>query len=193
MNARGATGADGPIMNLLGIAGWSGSGKTTLLTKLIPALVARGLRIATIKHAHHDFDLDRPGKDSHLHRQAGASEVVVSSSRRFALIRELAKGEAELNLADLVKRLSPCDLVLVEGFKTLSHPKLEVFRAANGTPPLHIADPSIVAVASDSPFPQATIPVVPLNDILAIRDIVLAKALPASKVLAELEAHGTAQ
>src|SRR5271169_4189870 len=162
MNARGPTGADGPIMKLLGIAGWSGSGKTTLLTKLIPALVARGLRIATIKHAHHDFDLDRPGKDSHLHRQAGASEVVVSSSRRFALIRELAKGEAELNLADLVKRLSPCDLVLVEGFKTLSHPKLEVFRAANGTPPLHFADRSVVAVASDSPFAQATIPVVPL-------------------------------
>jgi len=179
-------------MNLLGIAGWSGSGKTTLLTKLIPVLVARGLRIATVKHAHHDFDIDRPGKDSHLHRQAGASEVIVSSSRRFALIHELVKGEAEASLAELLAHLSPCDLVLVEGFKTLSHPKLEVFRASNGTPPLHPSDPSVVAVASDCPFPQSGIPVVALDDMEAICDIVLAKALPASKVLAQLEVHGPA-
>ncbi len=103
-------------MNLLGIAGWSGAGKTTLLTRLIPDLVTRGLRVSTIKHAHHEFDIDQPGKDSFMHRQAGASEVIISSSRRFALIHELAAGEEEASLASLLARLSPCDIVMVECF-----------------------------------------------------------------------------
>jgi molybdopterin-guanine dinucleotide biosynthesis protein B len=175
-------------MRLLGIVGWSGAGKTTLLVKLIPALVERGLRIATVKHAHHEFEIDRPGKDSFVHRQAGAGEVIVSSARRFALIHELAKDEAEPSLAALLTRLSPCDLVLVEGFKTLPHPKLEVFRAANGREPLHPNDTQILAVASDRPFPQAGIPVIPLDDVEAIRDMVIAKASPIGEVIARLGA-----
>ncbi|MFI5012508.1 MAG: molybdopterin-guanine dinucleotide biosynthesis protein B [Hyphomicrobiales bacterium] len=179
-------------MNLLGIAGWSGAGKTTLLAKLIPALVARGLRIATVKHAHHGFDIDAPGKDSWIHRQAGAAEVIVSSARRFALIHELAAGEAEASLASLLARLSPCDLVLVEGYKGLPHPKLEVFRAANGREALHPADDRIVAVASDQPFPRARVPVLPLDDIAAIGDMVVAKSSPVGEVIAGLKAHGAA-
>jgi molybdopterin-guanine dinucleotide biosynthesis adapter protein len=179
-------------MKLLGIAGWSGAGKTTLLGKLIPAFVARGLRVATIKHAHHDFDLDQPGKDSWVHRQAGATEVIVSSARRFALIHELAKEETEMSLPALLARLSPCDLVLVEGFKTLRHPKLEVFRAANGREALHPSDDCIVAVASDQPFPRAKVPVVPLDDVSAIRDLVIAKALPIGEAIARLKADSPA-
>jgi molybdopterin-guanine dinucleotide biosynthesis protein B len=179
-------------MKLLGIAGWSGAGKTTLLTRLIPDLVARGLRVATVKHAHHEFDIDQPGKDSFVHRQAGASEVIVSSSRRFALIHELAANEDEASLASLVARLSPCDIVLVEGFKNLCHPKLEVFRAANGREALHPYDANIVAIASDQAFPQARVPVVPLDAIADIGDMVIAKALPLGEVIARLEAHGAA-
>jgi molybdopterin-guanine dinucleotide biosynthesis adapter protein len=179
-------------MKLLGIAGWSGAGKTTLLKRLIPDLVARGLRVATVKHAHHDFDIDQPGKDSHAHREAGAAEVIISSARRFALIHELAVGEEEASLSSLVGRLSPCDIVLVEGFKRLAHPKLEVFRAANGREPLHPTDGNIVAVASDRPFPQARVPVVPLDAIAPIGDMVIAKALPLAEVVARLEAHGAA-
>jgi molybdopterin-guanine dinucleotide biosynthesis protein B len=171
-------------MKLLGIAGWSGAGKTTLIAKLIPALVARRLRVATIKHAHHDFDIDQPGKDSWVHRQAGATEVIVSSARRFALIHELAEDETETSLPALIARLSPCDLVLVEGFKTLSHPKLEVFRAANGREPLHPSDDRIVAVASDQSFPRAEVPVVPLDDISAICDVVIANAVPVGEAVA---------
>jgi len=173
-------------MRLIGIAGWSGAGKTTLLTRLIPALVQRGLRVATVKHAHHKFEIDRPGKDSFLHREAGASEVLISSARRFALIHELATDETEPSLPSLLSHLSPCDLVLVEGFKTLSHPKLEVFREANSREPLHPHDPHIMAVASDRPFPQARIPVLALDDIPAIRDMVIAKALPIGEVIASL-------
>ena len=105
-------------MRVIGLAGWSGSGKTTLITKVIPVLVGRGLKVATIKHAHHAFDIDRPGKDSWLHREAGASEVVVASSRRWALVHEL-RNEPELSLADLLAKLTPVDLVIIEGFKRL--------------------------------------------------------------------------
>src|SRR5215469_4625224 len=111
-------------IKVLGIAGWSGSGKTTLLVRLIPLLVSRGLRIATLKHAHHAFDVDQPGKDSYEHRRAGASEVIVSSARRWAQIHEIGDG-AEATLADHLRRLSPCDLVLIEGYKSEAHPKLE--------------------------------------------------------------------
>ena len=120
-------------MQILGLAGWSGSGKTTLLTALLPLLTARGLRVSTVKHAHHGFDLDQPGKDSWRHREAGAHEVMIASSRRWALLHE-NEGE-EPSLAALLARLSPVDLVLVEGFKSYPHPKLEVHRPALGRGP----------------------------------------------------------
>ena len=170
---------------ILGLAGWSGAGKTTLLVRLIPALVARGLRVATLKHAHHAFDVDRPGKDSHRHREAGASEVIVSSARRSVQIREVGDG-AEATLPELLARLGPCDLALVEGFKREVHPKLEVFREANGQPPLHPHDARIVAVASDRPFPEARVPVVALDDIAGLAGLVLARAEPLDAVLARL-------
>jgi molybdopterin-guanine dinucleotide biosynthesis adapter protein len=173
-------------LRIIGLAGWSGAGKTTLLAKLIPLLVGRGVRVATLKHAHHAFDVDHPGKDSHVHRQAGASEVIVSSARRWAQIREVADGE-EARLADLLRRLTPEGLAIVEGFKREAHPKLEVFREANGRPPLHPEDPRIVAVAGDRPFPDAGRPVVHLDDVAGIADLVLARAEPLGAVLARLE------
>ena len=121
-------------MRVIGLAGWSGSGKTTLVTKVIPVLVERGLRVATVKHAHHDFDTDQPGKDSYAHRAAGAHEVLVASANRLALMREL-RGAPEPSLADLLRLIAPVDLVLVEGFKRDPLPKIEVYRAANGKPP----------------------------------------------------------
>nr|WP_301302027.1 molybdopterin-guanine dinucleotide biosynthesis protein B [Methylorubrum extorquens] len=173
-------------MRVIGLAGWSGAGKTTLLARLIPVLVARGMRVATLKHAHHAFDIDHPGKDSFVHRQAGASEVIVSSARRWAQIREVGEG-AEATLPELLRRLTPTGLALVEGFKREAHPKLEVFRAANGRPPLHGDDPRIVGIASDFPFPQAAVPVVGLDDIEAIADLVTAHAEALETVLARLE------
>jgi molybdopterin-guanine dinucleotide biosynthesis protein B len=171
---------------VIGLAGWSGAGKTTLLTKVIPILVARGLRVATVKHAHHDFDVDRPSKDSHAHRAAGASEVIVSSAKRWAQIHEL--GEApEATLPELLRRLSAADVVLVEGFKGAAHAKLEVFRAANGRNPLHPGDPRIVAVASDVAFPEATAPVVALDDVEAVADLIVERAEPMAATLARLE------
>ena len=167
---------------ILGIAGWSGSGKTTLLTRLIPLLVSRGLRIATLKHAHHAFDVDQPGKDSYEHRKAGASEVIVSSARRWVLMHEVGDG-AEATLAEHLQRLSPCDLVLVEGYKTERHPKLEVFRESVGKSPLHPTDDRIVAVASDRPLPGLKIPQVDLNDIAAVADLVCARAEPLAQVI----------
>lgn len=170
---------------VLGIAGWSGSGKTTLIIKLIPLLAQRGLRVATLKHAHHAFDVDVPGKDSYEHRKAGACEVIVSSARRWVQMHEVGAG-TEATLPELLLRLSPCDLVLVEGFKSERHPKLEVFRSAVGKSPLHPQDPRIVAIASDQGFPTAGIPVVDLNDIPAIGNVVSANAQPLSSVLAAL-------
>jgi molybdopterin-guanine dinucleotide biosynthesis protein B len=174
---------------VIGLAGWSGSGKTTLLTKLIPLLVGRGLKVATLKHAHHAFEVDHPGKDSHEHRKAGASEVIVSSARRWVQIHEVGR-EDEATLPQLLRRLSPCDLVLVEGFKRQKHPKLEVFRHAVGRAPLHPDDTRIVAVASDQSFPDASIPVVNLDDIARIADIIIAHAEPMDSVIAQLENTG---
>jgi molybdopterin-guanine dinucleotide biosynthesis protein B len=171
-------------MNVIGIAGWSGAGKTTLLTRVIPCLVARGLRVSTIKHAHHAFDVDQPGKDSHTHRTAGATEVLVSSATRFALMHEL-RGKREWTLDALLEKLSPADLVLIEGFKTQAHPKLEVFRAAVGKPALHPEDENIVAIASDGPV-QASVPVVSLNDVEAVADILVEKAAPLDTVIARV-------
>ncbi len=170
-------------MRVIGLAGWSGAGKTTLLTRLIPELNRRGVGVSTIKHAHHAFDLDTPGKDSWEHRQAGAAEVLISSARRWALLHEL-RDEPELALPELLARLSPVDLVIVEGFKRDPHAKLEVHRAANGKPPLHPDDPSIVAIASDVAFPEAGRPVLALDDIAAIADLLLTRAQPLAEVLA---------
>jgi molybdopterin-guanine dinucleotide biosynthesis adapter protein len=163
-------------MRIIGLAGWSGSGKTTLLTKLIPRLTARGLAVSTVKHAHHAFDLDQPGKDSHSHRLAGATEVLVGSAARWALVHELRSG-AEPSLRDLLAKLAPVDLVIVEGYKREQHPKLEVHRAAVRKPLLQPDDPHIVAIASDQALPSA-VPVVSLDDVEAIADIVLRHAAP---------------
>jgi len=163
-------------MRIIGLAGWSGSGKTTLITKLLPRLIARGCRVSTLKHAHHGFDLDQPGKDSFIHRVAGATEVVISSAKRFAILHELRE-EPEWDLPNLLDKLSPVDIVLVEGFKREKVPKLEVYRAANGKPLLHPDDDWIVAVAADGALPQASVPVIPLDDIEKIADVLLAEAM----------------
>ncbi len=176
------------VIRVIGLAGWSGSRKTTLLVRVIPALVARGLRIATLKHAHHDFDIDRPGKDSHAHRKAGASEVLVSSRRRWAMVHELGD-EPEATLAQLLERICPCDLVVVEGFKRESIPKVEVYRSAYGRPPLHPDDPLIVAVVSDVPFENAAVPVVDLNDAEAVAMLMRDAAKPIDRVLRDLGAR----
>jgi molybdopterin-guanine dinucleotide biosynthesis adapter protein len=149
-------------MKLLGLTGWSGSGKTVLLTAMIPLLTARGLRVSTVKHAHHGFDLDQPGKDSWRHRQAGATEVLIGSARRWALLHELDGPEP--SLPELLARLSPVDLVLVEGFKANPHPKIEVFRPDLGREPLHPGRADIVAVAADAALPGCAQTVLPLND-----------------------------
>ena len=141
-------------MQVLGIAGYSGAGKTTLIEALLPCLIARGLRVSVIKHAHHAFDVDTPGKDSYRHRQAGAVEVLVTSAQRWVLMHEL-RGAPEPGLAEQLTHLSPCDLVLVEGFKAAPIPKLEVYRVANGKPPLYPEDPQVVAVATDVPVATA--------------------------------------
>jgi molybdopterin-guanine dinucleotide biosynthesis adapter protein len=177
---------------VLGIAGWSGSGKTTLITKLIPLLAGRGVRVATLKHAHHAFDVDQPGKDSYEHRKAGACEVIVSSARRWVQMHEVGDG-TEATLAQLLARLSPCALVLVEGFKTERHPKMEVFRRGVGKPPLHPEDSRIVAIATDEDFSGAGIPSVDINDIAAVAEMVLARAEPLERVIAALEGHASRQ
>ncbi len=173
-------------MRVIGLAGWSGAGKTTLLTRIIPRLVGRGLTVSTVKHAHHAFDVDHPGKDSYAHRVAGATEVLVSSAVRFALMHEL-RGEKELDLAQLLGKLSPVDLVIVEGFKREPHPKLEVYRAVVGKPCLYLDDPDIIAIASDQPLPQVPIRAVLLEDIHTIVDLLLAHAIPVDKAIARAQ------
>ena len=158
-------------MRVFGLAGWSGSGKTTLLTRLIPELIGRGVKVSTIKHAHHEFDIDKPGKDSWLHRQAGASEVMVASARRFALMHEL-RDAPEPPLDELVARMAPVDLLLVEGFKAHPHPKLEVHRPSVGKPFLYPDDPHIVAIASDVAL-TAPLPVLDLADPRGVADFII--------------------
>ena len=160
---------------IIGLAGWSGAGKTTLVEKLIPVLRDRGFGISTIKHAHHAFDVDRPGKDSFRHREAGASEVLVVSETRWALMHEL-RASAEPSLAALLRKLDPVDLVLIEGFKAMPVPKIEVHRAANDKPYLFPGDPHIVALASDGAC-DAPISCLPLDDVGAIADAVMKHAL----------------
>jgi len=160
-------------MRIFGFAGWSGSGKTTLIEQLIPRFVQRGLRVSLIKHAHHTFDVDQPGKDSYRHRQAGAAEILVTSSRRWVLMHEL-RGAHEPSFEDQVKRISPCDVLLVEGFKHAPIPKLEVWRKETGEPLLHPNDPHIVAVASDARI-ETKLPLLNLNDVDEIRNFILKK------------------
>ena len=148
-------------MKVFGFAGYSGSGKTTLIEQLIPLFIARGVSVSLIKHAHHTFEIDQPGKDSFRHRKAGCTEVLVTSSRRWALMHEL-RGAPEPSLPELINRMSPCDLLLVEGFKREPIPKLEVYRAEVGEPLIHPHDHNIVAIASDKPV-QASVPRLDLN------------------------------
>ena len=168
---------------MIGLAGWSGSGKTTLITKVLPVLIKRGLKISTLKHAHHGFDLDQPGKDSFMHRAAGASEVIISSAKRWAVLHELHE-EPEWDMPALLKKIAPVDLVLVEGYKRESFPKIEIYRVANGKPLLHSEDKFIVAVAADTQLPDVTLPVIDLNDIDAVADALLKHAVPLEKVRA---------
>ncbi len=159
-------------MKVFGFAGWSGSGKTTLIEKLIPRFAGAGLRVSLIKHAHHTFDVDQPGKDSYRHRHAGAQEVLVTSSRRWVLMHEL-RGAAEPAFDVQLAKLSPCDIVIVEGFKHAPIPKLEVWRRVTGEPLIHPNDPHIVAVASDTKV-ETTLPLLDLNDDAAISSFILA-------------------
>jgi molybdopterin-guanine dinucleotide biosynthesis adapter protein len=169
-----------PIMRIFGFAGWSGSGKTTLIEQVIPRLVARGLVVSLIKHAHHRFEFDQPGKDSYRHRHAGCSEVLITSGTRWALMHEL-RGGPELSLEGALARLSPCDLALVEGYKTFPIPKLEIWRAEVGKPLLHPRDPHILAIATDSaealpPGTAERLPVFALSDVDAVTTFVVDRA-----------------
>jgi molybdopterin-guanine dinucleotide biosynthesis protein B len=159
-------------MRIFGLAGWSGSGKTSLLVRLLPELNRRGLRVSTLKHAHHGFDVDQPGKDSWEHRNAGAVEVMVSSTRRWALMHE-HRGAPEASLDELLAHMTPVDLVIVEGYKTHPHPKLEVHRASIGKPLLCHEDPDVVAVAADTPVDGLKVPLLRLDDTAAIAAFVV--------------------
>jgi molybdopterin-guanine dinucleotide biosynthesis protein B len=169
-------------MRVIGLAGWSGAGKTTLLTRLIPHFLKDGLRVSVIKHAHHDFDVDVPGKDSWQHRQSGAEEVLVSSGKRWALMHEL-RGASEPRLPELLAKMSRVDLVIVEGFKSEPYRKIEVHRAANGKAPLFPGDPGIVGIAADAPL-ETALPIVHLDDIPAIAAMMQRSAISLEDVLA---------
>jgi molybdopterin-guanine dinucleotide biosynthesis protein B len=186
-------------MRVIGFAGWSGSGKTTLIVKLIPALIARGVSVSTLKHAHHSLEIDKPGKDSYLHRQAGAREVLVASAKRWALMHE-ARDQDEPRLADLLPRLSGVDLVIVEGFKREPHAKIEVHRTDTGKPFLFPEDRNIVGLASDVPpglwgpsdasaEVAEMLSYAPLNDVEAVCDLVVRNAVRLEETLRRL--HGT--
>jgi molybdopterin-guanine dinucleotide biosynthesis adapter protein len=169
-------------MRVIGLAGWSGAGKTTLLTRLIPHFLKEGLRVSVIKHAHHDFDVDVPGKDSWQHRQSGAEEVLVSSGKRWALMHEL-RGTSEPRLPELLAKMSRVDLVIVEGFKSEPYRKIEVHRTANGKALLFPDDPGIVGIAADAAL-QTALPVAHLDDIPAIAAMMQRAAIPVEEVLA---------
>ena len=159
-------------MKVIGIVGWSGSGKTSLVVQVLPILREHGLRVSTMKHAHHRFDVDKPGKDSFRHREAGASEVLVVTSSRWVLMHE-SREEPEPSIESLIERMTPVDLLLIEGFKTHHHPKIEIYRQTEGKPQLCPQDPGIVAVASDRPLPRLTIPQLDLNDPRAIAEFIM--------------------
>ena len=170
-------------MKVIGLAGWSGAGKTTLLSRVIPHLLKEGLRVSVIKHAHHAFDVDVPGKDSWIHREAGATEVLVSSSRRWALMHEL-RGADEPRLAELLAKMSSVDLVIIEGFKREPHRKIEVYRAANAKPLLFPDDPGIVGIATDTAIDTA-LPTAHLDDVAAVAAMMERAAIALEDVLAK--------
>ena len=170
------------MMKVIGLAGWSGAGKTTLLTRVIPHLLSQGLRVSVIKHAHHSFDVDVPGKDSWVHRQSGAVEVLVSSAKRWALMHEL-RGASEPRLPELLAKMSRVDLVIVEGFKSEPHRKIEVHRLANGKAMLFPDDPGIVGIASDAAV-ETSLPVAHLDDIPAIAAMMQRSAISVEDLLA---------
>lgn len=158
-------------MKIFGFAGWSGSGKTTLVTQVIPALSSRGLKVSTIKHTHHKFDIDKPGKDTYRHREAGAHEVFIAGGQRWALLHE-NRGEREPTIEEMLERMTEVDLVLIEGFKTYPHPKMEIFRSDVGKPMLCADDPTIVAIATTDDL-DVDIPRIDLNDIEAVADFII--------------------
>ncbi len=160
------------MMKVMGIVGWSGSGKTSLVVQVLPILKERGLRVSTMKHAHHRFDVDKPGKDSFRHREAGASEVLVVTSSRWVLMHE-SREEPEPSIESLIERMTPVDLLLIEGFKTHQHPKIEIYRASEGKALLCPEDPGIVAVASDVPLSNLSVPCLDLNDPPVIAEFIL--------------------
>lgn len=168
------------LTRIIGLAGWSGAGKTTLMVKLLPCLIGRGVAVSTLKHAHHRFDVDVPGKDSYEHRRAGAKQVMVASGMRWALMTELRTAR-EPTLRELLARMDPVDLVIVEGFKRDAHPKVEVHRAANAKPWMRPEMPGIVAVAADIATPY-DLPWAHLDDVEAIADLVLAHAAPIADI-----------
>ena len=157
---------------IFGVVGWSGSGKTTLMLQLLPDLIARGYRVSTMKHTHHDFDMDKPGKDSYTHREAGAYEVLITGSKRWALLHE-NRDEVEPKIDTLLANMAPVDLVLIEGFKNHGHSKVEIHRAENDQRFLYVEEPDIVAIASDVPLDGVPLPVVDLNDAAAVADFIL--------------------
>jgi molybdopterin-guanine dinucleotide biosynthesis protein B len=159
-------------MKTFGLVGWSGSGKTTLMVKLLPELIGRGVSVSTMKHTHHRMDIDKPGKDSYEHRRAGAKEVMVVSSARWALMHEL-RGDPEPPVEEAIARMTPVDLLLIEGFKTHSHDKIEVWRPATEKPLRAPEDRSIVAVATDQTDLDVRVPVLDLNDVSAIADFIM--------------------
>ena len=159
-------------MKIFGLAGWSGSGKTTLVVDMVPEIISRGFTVSTMKHTHHRFDMDKPGKDSFNHRHAGASEVMVTSSTRWALMHEL-RDKPEPGIDELISHMSPVDLILIEGFKSYPHPKIEVYRPSIGKSLLCADDPSVVAVATDELLEGIQIPILDLNDVETITDFVL--------------------
>ena len=159
-------------MKVFGLVGWSDSGKTTLMTKLLPELISRGLKVSTAKHAHHEFDLDTKGKDSYLHRSSGATEVMIASRQRWALLHE-HRDEPEPVLEELITHMTPVDLLLVEGMKHHAHDKIEVHRGERSAPLVLEHHPDVVAVASDVPLSGLSVPVLDLNDASAIADFII--------------------
>jgi molybdopterin-guanine dinucleotide biosynthesis protein B len=159
-------------MKIFGLIGWSGSGKTTLIRKLIPELISQGYRVSTMKHTHHNFDIDKPGKDSHEHRVAGASQVLITGTKRWALLNE-NRDQPEPHIEELLARMDDVDLVLIEGFKRHYHAKLEVFRQSVGKQLIAMNDPSVAAVATDEDLLIDTVPVLDLNDVSAVARFII--------------------
>jgi molybdopterin-guanine dinucleotide biosynthesis adapter protein len=170
-----------PTPRIIGFAGWSGAGKTTLITKLIPELKAQGFSVSTIKHAHHGFDVDTKGKDSYLHREAGASEVLVASNKRFALLHEF-EGEP-MSLMGMLGKLAPVDFVLVEGFKTAQIPKIEVYREANNKPLIALGDANVIAIAGQGDVEVTHITIVDIDDISAVAKLVKLHAIQLNRIV----------